>query len=101
MAHGAVPAGPSYQGDRGGNECDREGPMPTTTRRDLLLSAAAASAAFGLDGRLSVPAAAAARPLHHPHQKTPDPPRGYARYTVGEAEITAVYDGIWEKAHDS
>jgi glyoxylase-like metal-dependent hydrolase (beta-lactamase superfamily II) len=93
--------------------------MPTISRRDLFVSAAAA--AFGLDGRLSLPTAAAAQHPHHarhrhqaphqhqarhlpqelhPPQKTPDPPRGYARYTVGEAEITAVYDGIWEKVHD-
>jgi glyoxylase-like metal-dependent hydrolase (beta-lactamase superfamily II) len=90
--------------------------MPNTTRRDIILSAAAASAAFGLDGWLSLPtAAAAARHPHHArhkhqvrhtqsaqqqHQKTPDPPLGHARYTVGEAEIIALYDGIWEKAHD-
>ena len=90
--------------------------MPNTTRRDIILSAAVASAAFGLDGWLSLPTAAeAARHPHHarhkrqashtpsaqqPHQKTPDPPLGHVRYTVGEAEIIALYDGIWEKAHD-
>ncbi|CCE09608.1 conserved exported hypothetical protein [Bradyrhizobium sp. STM 3843] len=86
--------------------------MPTTTRRDFIVSAAVASAAFGLDGWLSLPTAAAARHRHHArhkHQaqhaqqvraKTPDPPRGHFRYTVGEAEIIALYDGIWEKAHD-
>src|SRR6202011_562158 len=25
---------------------------------------------------------------------------GYVRYKVGEAEVTATDDGIWEKAHD-
>ncbi|MGJ4943423.1 MBL fold metallo-hydrolase [Bradyrhizobium sp. HKCCYLS1011] len=86
--------------------------MPTTTRRDFIVSAAVASAAFGLDGWLSLPTAAAARHRHHArhkHQaqhaqqvraKTPDPPRGHFRYTVGEAEIIALYDGIWEKVHD-
>ena len=89
--------------------------MPQTTRRDLVLSAAIASAAFGLDGWLSLPTAAAARQLHHarhkhqtqhtqqaqhPHPRTPDPVVGHVRYTVGEAEVTALYDGIWEKAHD-
>jgi glyoxylase-like metal-dependent hydrolase (beta-lactamase superfamily II) len=81
--------------------------MPKTTRRDFVVSAAAASAAFGLNGWLSLPPAAAARHKHEArrtqqaqHQKTPDPPLGHVRYTVGEAEVTALYDGIWEKAHD-
>ncbi|MBV9979512.1 MBL fold metallo-hydrolase [Bradyrhizobium sp.] len=87
--------------------------MPKTTRRDFVVSAAVASAAFGLDGWLSLPAPAAARHKHDArhkrqarhtqqaqHPKTPDPPLGYVRYTVGEAEVTALYDGIWEKAHD-
>src|SRR6185437_37276 len=102
------------KGDTGGNQRDPEGPMPYTTRRDIILSAAVASAAFGLGGWLSVPADAA-RHQHHarhkhparhtqsaqqPHQKTPDPPMGHVRYKVGEAEIIALYDGIWEKAHD-
>jgi hypothetical protein len=32
-------------------------------------------------------------------QQTPDPKPGYLRYKVGDAECTALYDGIWEKAH--
>jgi glyoxylase-like metal-dependent hydrolase (beta-lactamase superfamily II) len=89
--------------------------MPNKTRREIILSAAVASAAFGLEGWLSLPTAAAARHHHHtrhkhharhtqqaqqPQAKTPDPPLGHVRYKVGEAEITALYDGIWEKAHD-
>lgn len=67
--------------------------MLTTSRRSLVLSAAMAGAAFGLDGRLAV--AAPAR-----HQQTPDPAQGFFRYRIGDAECTAVYDGIWEKAHE-
>jgi glyoxylase-like metal-dependent hydrolase (beta-lactamase superfamily II) len=34
------------------------------------------------------------------HQRTPDPAVGYLRTKVGDAEITAIYDGVWEKPHD-
>jgi glyoxylase-like metal-dependent hydrolase (beta-lactamase superfamily II) len=77
--------------------------MLTTTRRDLVLSAAVAAAAFGLDGSLAVVAAkpAATKPAAAPQrQQTPDPTQGYFRYRVGAAECTALYDGIWEKTHD-
>jgi len=63
------------------------------SRRGLLLSAATAAAAFGLDGTLAVADT-------RPHQRTPDPARGYVRHKVGDAEVTALYDGVWEKAHD-
>jgi glyoxylase-like metal-dependent hydrolase (beta-lactamase superfamily II) len=33
--------------------------------------------------------------------KTPDPKPGFLRFKVGDAEITALYDGIWEKVHDA
>ena len=33
-------------------------------------------------------------------QKTPDPAKGFVTYKVGDAEVTALYDGIWEKPHD-
>jgi glyoxylase-like metal-dependent hydrolase (beta-lactamase superfamily II) len=32
--------------------------------------------------------------------KTPEPKPSFLRYKVGDAEITALYDGIWEKTHD-
>ena len=34
------------------------------------------------------------------HQRTPDPKQGFSRFKVGDAEVTALYDGIWEKVHD-
>ncbi len=67
--------------------------MPTTSRRDVILSAAVAAASLGLDKSLAIAAPARGR-------KTPDPTKGFLRYKVGDAECTAVYDGIWEKAHD-
>jgi glyoxylase-like metal-dependent hydrolase (beta-lactamase superfamily II) len=67
--------------------------MFATSRRSLILSAAVAGAAFGLDKSLAI-----AAPTRG--QQTPDPTRGFVRYKVGDAECTALYDGIWEKAHD-
>ena len=61
------------------------------SRRDMIVSAGFA-AALGLGGRLGITAAHA--------QKTPDPSPGFLRYKIGDAEVTALYDGIWEKAHD-
>jgi glyoxylase-like metal-dependent hydrolase (beta-lactamase superfamily II) len=66
--------------------------MRKPTRRDVIVTAAFA-AAFGLDKRLAFIA-----PAHA--QKTPDPATGYSRYKVGSVEVTALYDGIWEKPHD-
>src|SRR5258708_936760 len=87
--------------------------MPTTSRRDVILSAAVAGAALGLDKSLAIVApvegqqapAAPVRSQHKPtapvrRAQTPDPKPGFLRYKVGDAEITALYDGIWEKMHD-
>src|SRR3989442_2951614 len=65
--------------------------MLNLSRRDFVVSTALA-AALGLDARLVVTPAFA--------QKTPDPAQGFVTYKVGAAEVTALYDGIWEKAHD-
>jgi len=66
--------------------------MLNPTRRHVIASAAFA-AALGLDKRLALIGPALA-------QKTPDPAAGNHRYRVGTVEITALYDGIWEKPHD-
>lgn len=66
--------------------------MSMLSRRAALASASLA-AAFGLTGQTFVIAPALA-------QKTPDPGVGYRRYKVGSIEVTALYDGIWEKPHD-
>ncbi|BAM91031.1 conserved exported hypothetical protein [Bradyrhizobium oligotrophicum S58] len=59
-----------------------------------MLSAATAAAALGLDASLAVVAA-------KPRRRTTDPERGYYRITVGDAEVTALYDGMWEKPHEA
>jgi glyoxylase-like metal-dependent hydrolase (beta-lactamase superfamily II) len=64
------------------------------SRRTLVLSAATAAAAFGLDASLAVVAA-------KPRRRTEDPEPGYRRITIGEAEVIALYDGVWEKPHEA
>src|SRR6266571_2247800 len=65
--------------------------MLNMSRRDFVVSTGLA-AALGLNARLVVTPAYA--------QKTPDPAKPFVTYEVGAAEVTAIYDGIWEKAHD-
>ena len=65
--------------------------MLNLSRRDFVVSAGLA-VALGLDGRLAISPAFA--------QKTADPAKGFVTYKVGAAEVTALYDGIWEKPHD-
>jgi glyoxylase-like metal-dependent hydrolase (beta-lactamase superfamily II) len=48
--------------------------------------------ALGLNARLAISPALA--------QKTADPQPGFHKYKVGDIEVTALYDGIWEKPHD-
>src|SRR5947209_20618721 len=60
------------------------------SRRDFVVSASLA-AALGLNRPLVSPAFA---------QQTPDPTKGFLAYKLGDAEVTALYDGIWEKPHD-
>ena len=61
------------------------------SRRDFVVSTSLA-AALGLNAKLAISPAFA--------QKTPDPAKGFLTYKIGDAEVTALYDGIWEKAHD-
>jgi glyoxylase-like metal-dependent hydrolase (beta-lactamase superfamily II) len=65
--------------------------MLNMSRRDFVVSAGLATA-LGLNARLVVSPAYA--------QKTPDPAKPFTTYKVGSAEVTAIYDGIWEKPHD-
>src|SRR6185295_17705251 len=65
--------------------------MEDLSRRRFVISTGLATA-LGLSARLVVSPAFA--------QQTPDPAKGYVTYKVGTAEVTALYDGIWEKAHD-
>ena len=68
--------------------------MSTCTRfrvGTLILSSAAAVAALGLNGRVAF--------LGTAHAQT-TMERGFHRYSVGSIEVTALCDGVWEKAHD-
>ena len=60
------------------------------SRRDLVLGAAAASAAFGLSKPLCFIGAAQA-------QSTGE---NFKKYKVGDIEVISLYDGVWEKPHD-
>jgi glyoxylase-like metal-dependent hydrolase (beta-lactamase superfamily II) len=62
------------------------------SRRDLVVGAAGAFAAFGLDKPLAFIGAAQA-------QTMPAGP-GFKKYQVGDIEVFSLYDGVWEKAHD-
>jgi glyoxylase-like metal-dependent hydrolase (beta-lactamase superfamily II) len=65
--------------------------MYEITRRELIISSAAAAAVFGLRGRMSLVGVAEAQQAMQ---------MGFHGYKVGEIEVTALYDGVWEKAHD-
>jgi glyoxylase-like metal-dependent hydrolase (beta-lactamase superfamily II) len=65
--------------------------MYEISRRDLILSSAAAAAVLGLNSRVAFLGVAHAQTAME---------RGFHRYNVGSIEVTALYDGVWEKAHD-
>ena len=65
--------------------------MYEISRRKLILSSAAAAAVLGLDRRMA---------FLEPAQAQTAMERGFHRYNVGSIEVTALSDGIWEKAHD-
>jgi len=62
------------------------------SRRDFVASTALATAAGLSPGRSM--ARALAQAITTPARK------GFYRYSVGSVEVTALYDGIWEKPHD-
>lgn len=66
--------------------------LATPNRRQALLAAGLAGA-FGLTARLGIDPALA-------QQKSPDPATPFTAYKVGDAEVFAIYDGIFEKPHD-
>jgi glyoxylase-like metal-dependent hydrolase (beta-lactamase superfamily II) len=82
--------------------------MTSISRRGLVVSASAAGAVFGLDGPLEIlspahaqkagtaaaPGKAAAAPVNFLE-------RGYAKFKVGDWNITQVYDGVWERKLDA
>lgn len=69
--------------------------MISVSRRDFLISAAAAAAGFGLEGPLQfVPPATAQGSDDALKQK------GFAKFKIGDIQVTQIYDGVWEKPHD-
>lgn len=74
--------------------------MHDITRRGFVISAAAAGAAFGLNGPLEIFSSAAhaqgSNPIGAP-QALVD--QGFAKFKVGSIEVIQIYDGHWEKAH--
>jgi glyoxylase-like metal-dependent hydrolase (beta-lactamase superfamily II) len=75
--------------------------MQDITRRSFVISAAAASAVFGIKGPLEIFGSAAhaqgSNPIGAP-QALVD--QGFAKFKIGSIEVIQVYDGHWEKAHD-
>ncbi len=63
----------------------------TLSRRTFVATSAMATM-FGLSARLVVSVAEAA-------QVTADPAAAFVRYKVGDAEVTAIYDGVWERPY--
>ena len=68
--------------------------MPAITRRNAVISAAAASAAFGLDKRIAVIAPAGAQ------ESAPAAVKPFHTFKVGDIAVTTIYDGVNVKPHD-
>jgi len=60
--------------------------------RRTFVASTALAAVFGLNSRLIINVAAAA-------QVTADPAKPFTRYKIGDAEVTAIYDGVWERPY--
>lgn len=66
--------------------------MTSFSRRNFVLSAAGAAAVFGLNKPVEfIPSAYA--------QKGPEF-KPFAKFKVGDAEVTTIFDGAWERPHD-
>ena len=78
--------------------------MTSFSRRNVVFSGTAAAAAFGLNGPLEFIAPAEAQKAGSGSGSgagTVPKVMGFKRFKVGDAEVTTIYDGIWEKAHDA
>jgi glyoxylase-like metal-dependent hydrolase (beta-lactamase superfamily II) len=74
--------------------------MFNVSRRQFAVSAGAAAAAFGLDKPLALITAAEAQgeQVTSPAQAAIE--KGFTKFSLGDIEVTQLYDGIWEKEHD-
>src|SRR5262245_8153784 len=70
--------------------------MDNISRRNFVLSATAASVAFGLDGPLEFIGSAQAQ--SYSNAKLLD--KGFHQFKVGDVEVTQIYDGIWNRAFE-
>ena len=70
--------------------------MNNISRRNFVLSATAASAAFGLNGQLEFIGSAQAQ--SYANAKLID--KGFYKFKVGDVEVTQIYDGIWNRAFE-
>lgn len=70
-----------------------------STRRGFVLSAAAAGAAFGLDGKIEIMPSAWAQAAG-PHPLNPKG-MGFHKFKVGDIQVTTVYDGEIYRPHDA
>ena len=64
--------------------------MHSISRRGFVISAAAAGAAFGLDGPLEFIGSAFAQASSGGNE--------VVKFKVGDVEVIQMYDGIWERA---
>lgn len=71
--------------------------MSTLTRRNVVMSAAAVGAAFGLDKPLGGFIGSAEAQKAKPSLVD----KGFAKFKVGDVEVIQVFDGTWNKAHDA
>src|SRR5262249_25676756 len=70
--------------------------MHNISRRNFVLSATAASAAFGLNGPLEFIGSAQAQSYSDAQLLD----KGFQQCKVGDAEVTHIYDGIWNRAFE-
>jgi glyoxylase-like metal-dependent hydrolase (beta-lactamase superfamily II) len=82
--------------------------MTDFSRRRLIFSAASASAAFGLAGRLEFIGEASAQKGAGSGSGSGSgsgaavkAPAAFKRFRIGDIEVTTIYDGLWEKPHDA
>jgi glyoxylase-like metal-dependent hydrolase (beta-lactamase superfamily II) len=69
------------------------------TRRSFIISAAAASAAFGLNGPLAIYGPATAQGTNPIGASQALLDQGFVKFKVGDVEVIQIYDGHWERAH--
>ena len=77
--------------------------MYSISRRGLVVSAAAAGAAFGLKGPLEFVSPASAQKAGSgsgSESMAGLMEKGFAKFKVGDWNVTQMFDGVWEKAHD-